>query len=303
MTRNGKIARLPAQIRSELNLRMEKGEEGASLLEWLNGLPEVQEMLKSSFDGAAMTKQNLSEWRQGGFREWELRREWFEQARELSDSAWEMEQVVESQSLPGILAGVLAVRYAALLNTWHGEADEKMEGQLRLLRGMVKDVALLQRILQQDRQEDREVERETEERERREREESKQRTLHMLWSVTRRRSLVKAFGGGKLGERMADIIEAVENDQPIPEAKEVEEKEEGRGKKEERGRKQGEAKAEGRRMKEESGSAQGKAQAGEPAQSEPVVVGQTQSDPVQPGRGESNLSNPSNPVEPGGLGD
>jgi hypothetical protein len=57
---------------------MEKGEEGDSLLEWLNGLPEVQKMPKASFDGAVMTKQNLSEWRQGGFREWELRQELFD---------------------------------------------------------------------------------------------------------------------------------------------------------------------------------------------------------------------------------
>ena len=290
MRRNGKIARLPADIRSELNLRMEKGEEGASLLEWLNGLPEVQKRLQASFDGAALTKQNLSEWRQGGFREWELRQEWFDQARELWESAGEMEEVMEIQALPGLLAGVLAVRYAALLNQWNGEPEEKIEGQLRLLRGMVKDVALLQRIMQRASQEEREVEREMEERERREQKERKQRRMNMILSVTQRGSLVRAFGGGQPGERMADIVEAVENDRPIPR----EEKAEGKRLKAKGGRRTKE--------KKEGASAQGKSQPGGPAKSEAVMAGPTQSDPVQPDQAQSNLpvelsQTKSNPVK------
>jgi hypothetical protein len=128
---------------------MENGEEGATLLAWLNGLPVVQEILQDSFEGAPITKQNLSEWRQGGLREWQLRQEWIGQARELSDAASEMEEEVDTLALPGDLAGVLAARYAALLNGWNGEPDEKMEAQARLLRGLVRDVALLQRILLQ----------------------------------------------------------------------------------------------------------------------------------------------------------
>jgi hypothetical protein len=220
MTRNGKIARLPGGIRSELNLRMENGEETEGLLAWLNALPEVQAMLKARFEGVALNKQNLSEWRLGGFREWQLRQEWLEQAKGLEEAAGEIDQTMEAQSLPGLLAGVLAARYAALLNGWNGEVDEKIEGQLRLLRGMVRDVALLQRTLERARRLERDINREEDEQEQREREEIKSRTLRTLWSVTQRGSLVKAFGGGKQGERMADIIEAVENDRPIPEAKE-----------------------------------------------------------------------------------
>ncbi len=254
MTRNGKIARLPGGIRSELNARMENGEETESLLAWLNGLPVAQEMLKAKFEGAPLNKQNLSEWRLGGFREWQLRQEWLEQAKVLEDAVEEIDQEMEAQSLPRLLAGVLAVRYAALLNGWNGEVDEKIEGQLRLLRGMVRDVALLQRTLERASRLERDIDREEEERERRELEEIKSRTLRTLWSVTQRGSLVRAFGGGKLGERMADIIEAVENDRPIPaEAKEDPPSRRRGGaasggrKKEERGGK----KDEGKRTKEE----------------------------------------------------
>ena len=47
MTRNGKIARLPRHIRGQLNRRLQNGEEGNTLLEWLNALPKVQEVHSS----------------------------------------------------------------------------------------------------------------------------------------------------------------------------------------------------------------------------------------------------------------
>jgi hypothetical protein len=92
MTRNGKIAHLSSLLRDKLNRRLDNGEEGDTLLDWLNGLPEVQENLKLFFEGAPISKQNLSEWRQGGFREWLIRNELIEQAYELSDAANDMEE-------------------------------------------------------------------------------------------------------------------------------------------------------------------------------------------------------------------
>jgi hypothetical protein len=41
MTRNGKIARLPQEIREQVNRRLEDGEPGKQIAEWLNGLPEA----------------------------------------------------------------------------------------------------------------------------------------------------------------------------------------------------------------------------------------------------------------------
>jgi hypothetical protein len=65
MTRNGKIARLPAAIRTELNQRILDGEQGQPLVQWLNGLPKVQAVLQGQFDGHAITENNLSQWRNG----------------------------------------------------------------------------------------------------------------------------------------------------------------------------------------------------------------------------------------------
>ena len=44
--RNGKIARLPRPSRDELARRIEDGEPGKDLVQWLNGLPAVQDVLK-----------------------------------------------------------------------------------------------------------------------------------------------------------------------------------------------------------------------------------------------------------------
>src|SRR4030095_11593164 len=69
--RIGKIARLPRSVREELNQRIEDGEPAGVLLEWLNSLPVTQPVVKDYFEGRAITEQNLSVWRQGGFVEWQ----------------------------------------------------------------------------------------------------------------------------------------------------------------------------------------------------------------------------------------
>jgi hypothetical protein len=71
MTRNGKIARLPAAIREELNQRLLEGEPGQHLVLWLNSLPRVQALLKDQFQGIPISEANLSHWKNGGFPAWE----------------------------------------------------------------------------------------------------------------------------------------------------------------------------------------------------------------------------------------
>ena len=69
-SRTGKIARLPRDVRDELNQRLLDGESGPGLLQWLNDLPEAKAALLRDFGGRAINEQNLSDWRQGGFRDW-----------------------------------------------------------------------------------------------------------------------------------------------------------------------------------------------------------------------------------------
>jgi len=68
----GKIARLPADIRQQINLRLFNGKSAGDILPWLNGLPAVKEILAAQFDAAPVSDRNLSNWRATGYRRWQL---------------------------------------------------------------------------------------------------------------------------------------------------------------------------------------------------------------------------------------
>ena len=144
MARNGKIARLPRDIRDELNRRMQNGGQGGPLLAWLNALPQVMQVLARDFGGVSISKQNLCEWRTGGFAEWQARQETLDRARELAADALEITAATDGR-LTDHLATVLAVRYASALAGWNGEVTDEFRRQLRALRGLCQDIVELRR--------------------------------------------------------------------------------------------------------------------------------------------------------------
>ena len=144
MTRNGKTARLPRELRDQLNRRFDKGETGVRLEEWLNGLPEVQKVLETDFGGRRISEQNLSEWKSGGYRDWLTRQEALSQARDLAADSNELAEATEGR-LTDHLATVLAARYAAALAGWNGEVTEEFGGKLRTLRSLCQDIVELRR--------------------------------------------------------------------------------------------------------------------------------------------------------------
>jgi hypothetical protein len=91
-----------------------------------------------------ITKQNLHEWRAGGFAEWQARQDMLEQSRELAADARELAAAAEGR-LTDHLATALAARYAAVLADWNGEADEAFRGKLRVLRELSQDITALRR--------------------------------------------------------------------------------------------------------------------------------------------------------------
>ena len=144
MTRNGKIARLPRDIRSQLNRRIADGEPGTRLVEWLNTLPQVMHTLAEGFGGREITEQNLSEWKQRGYLDWLARQETLACARELADDTGELSEAADG-SLADHLAMVLSARYAKLVSGWNGEMDEAFRRQARALRLLCQDIVELRR--------------------------------------------------------------------------------------------------------------------------------------------------------------
>jgi len=141
LTRNGKIARLPLAVRQELNRRLDEGEQGKKLVAWLNGLPEVQAIVAAEFGGKAIREQNLSEWKQRGYRDWLAKQEALEIAERLREDATEWNAEGHA-SLTDTLALWLAARYAVATRRV-AETGER-EGW-RLLREMCGDIVELRK--------------------------------------------------------------------------------------------------------------------------------------------------------------
>jgi hypothetical protein len=212
MSRTGKIARIPRKIRTELNERLDNGEEAKSILAWLNDMPQVDDVLRDHFKGALITEQNLSEWRQGGFREWAFRQQFIEHACETFDAAGEMDAAMDTPLLAGHLAALVATRYAALLNHWDGLPSPEFEQAARLLRGLTRDIALLQRTLQEAERYKRQHQKEVED-------QKKDRLTAPIMAELESDAIYAALGGG--GERnraAADFMAAVKHDLRLPQS-------------------------------------------------------------------------------------
>ena len=144
MSRNGKIARLPREIRDKLNHRLHNGETAVRLVDWLNSLPEVQATLDRDFGGRNISEQNVSEWKAGGYREWRTRKDSLELAREFASDATELTDASGGR-LTDHLATVLASFYAAVLSGWNGEVTEDLRRKVRLYRCLCQDITDLRR--------------------------------------------------------------------------------------------------------------------------------------------------------------
>lgn len=112
ITRNGKIARLPRNIREQLNHRLSDGEPGGRLVEWMNALPEVQTVLATEFGGRPINEQNLSEWRQGGFQDWQKQQERRALVQQLAEEAGELHEDAGGLEVSHHLAAVLTAELA-----------------------------------------------------------------------------------------------------------------------------------------------------------------------------------------------
>jgi len=207
--RNGKIARLPRKVRNELNERLERSEQSPQLLDWLNALPEVQKVVKDHFAGVPISKQNLSEWRQGGFEEWLARRDLCEDARDVRLLSEEMDDEDSTMVLADDVAQVLAARFGSLIANWNGEVDEKFEARSRVLNRLCRSGVQLQRGMHRSKQEGFELTCKLEEKEKADEEVLKKQLVKPCYDMLKLPFLAKMFGGGAVGRKIAEYIQAV----------------------------------------------------------------------------------------------
>jgi hypothetical protein len=126
MTRKGKIARMPDKIRQEINQRLLNGEEGKSIIQWMNELPEVKQILGEHFDGEPVSGSNLTEWKQGGYLEWKQQKNINESLERMFGGSRDMVQAVKA-GMADQMALMLAAHIMMDLRQlpYVGNSDEK----------------------------------------------------------------------------------------------------------------------------------------------------------------------------------
>lgn len=87
MARQGKIARLPAVLRAEVNQRLLDGQGAPQILPWLNSQADAIRIWEELFEGVPCSPQNLSEWKLGGYKEWRAKQDRVQDLKELSSYA------------------------------------------------------------------------------------------------------------------------------------------------------------------------------------------------------------------------
>ena len=170
----------------------------------------MKKVVQNHFAGVPISKQNLSEWRQGGFEEWLARRNLCEDARDLTELAEEMDDADSQMVLADDVAPVLAARFGSLIANWKGEVDEKFEAKSRVLNRLCRSVVQLQRGMHRSNRESFELTCKWEEKEKADEEVSKKRLVKPCFDMLKLPVMAKMFGGGTAGRKIAQYILAVQ---------------------------------------------------------------------------------------------
>jgi len=220
MTRIGKIARLPHYIRTELNRRLQDGEPGVKLVEWLNQQEAVQEVLRDEFGGRPVSEQNLSEWKAGGYQDWLRHEEARAFVQNLTEQSDELDEMADGQEISDRFAGLLAAEMTRLAKMLL-EKETDPEKRWQRLREIHRELSQLRRddhravrtLIKRDRW-NRQTEREDEENEMRLEEEHRKKLCAPFWARLQLDSMAELFGGGELGQEIAAFILECQNGLP-----------------------------------------------------------------------------------------
>ena len=220
ITHIGKIGRLPKSIRDQLGRRIEDGEPGKELVKWLNGLSGVQRVLKEQFGGRAVTKQNLSEWKQGAHQEWLRQKETRSLVSRLTEQSDDLDEAADGMEISDRFAGVLAVELIRQAMTrLEKETDPEKCWQIicevhRVFSQLRRDDhRAVRTFIKRDRW-NREVEYEDEEDLERLDRENKNHLIEICLSPMHNQAVAECFGGGEYGKKMAELLHRFRFDLP-----------------------------------------------------------------------------------------
>ena len=138
------MARLPKAIRDELNRRLADGEQGKRLVVWLNGLEEVQAVLKADFQGKSINDQNMTAWKQGGYQDWAQKEDVAELAAELRDRPEGIMKALDGAEASDCVATLLSVQWAEISRSFF-DRNLSIEERWNLFRKVHEQVSRMRR--------------------------------------------------------------------------------------------------------------------------------------------------------------
>jgi hypothetical protein len=138
-----KIALLPENIRQELNRRLQAGETAFHLVDWINALPEAQAVFVAESSEPAVNEEDLSNWQQGGYRDWLAQQEAVAEVRRAVAEAKELSQAADG-TLTDHLATLVAGQYAIAIRKF-AAASRNGAVDWNLLRATCHDLVDLRR--------------------------------------------------------------------------------------------------------------------------------------------------------------
>jgi hypothetical protein len=127
-TRRSKIYKLGRRLRDQVCERLIEGEDGSTILPWLNEQPEV------TARGWTISPQNLSDWRDTGYADWQRDRTRVEHTRTMGDLAYRLAKAAGTTMSEGALAAATG-RLLEAMESMEGPDLLKAVGALSASRG------------------------------------------------------------------------------------------------------------------------------------------------------------------------
>ena len=143
MTRTGKIALLPPSIREQVNRDLHAARPSRDIADWLNALPEVRSIMEAEFNAQPVSERNISNWRQGGYREWLVLQDTIAAVRRSETNGEEISQAGSGQLADQVTLCLIA-RIAVALQQPASSAGDPA-AQLLRLRRLCADLVALRR--------------------------------------------------------------------------------------------------------------------------------------------------------------
>ncbi len=216
------ISRLPRDLRNHLGSRLLAGQPASVILKWLNQSDDVVDFLNRDHAGHPLTEPDLAEWQAAAYPQWLADQQACDVARELAEQSAALSGAADENFVSDCLATLLATELARCAKSLLADAPtpaDRWQRLQELLRSLSRlrhhDHQALHTQIQRERWQDHQDRLQIEDDARREKK-RKNDALDLVLAKQSEPVLANAFGGGDKGALLAELINAIRHDLPLP---------------------------------------------------------------------------------------